>query len=153
MSEPTKEVNPLLLLGVGLAVFVLFLLVYALPRYRANRQLADEINKLEKARSEIALLLPERNRLQRNLPEPTPDVRSWIAANALSGLEKNLVKNNSGGGGTGADVQLRKLAPQQVAQFFSQLTLVDLIFERLVMEDFDGDGRWDVEVFVKVPTR
>ena len=150
-SNEQKGVPAIALVGAALAVFVLFVLLYALPRHRANQDLEKEIQALIDAQQEVALLVPELKRTERNLPEPAPDVRSWVASNALAGLEKNLVKNDSGNRGKLADLKLRAMKPQQVGQFLSQLTRVNLVLERMSLSDFDADGRWDIEAQVKVP--
>ncbi len=150
-EKSEKAVNPVVLLGAAGGAFLLFLLLYAYPRHRANRQLEQQIQELTQARQEIALLLPELKRTERNLPEPAPDVRSWIANNALKGLDKKLVKNDSGDEGKLAEIKLVKLQPEEVGAFLSQLTRVNLILESLTLSDFDADGRWDLEGRVKVP--
>lgn len=153
MSEEQagKQLNPMALLGGIVGVFFLFLLFYALPRHRANQELKRQIAELARAQQELVLLLPELKRTERTLPEPAPDVRSWIANNALKGLDKKLVKNDSGNNGKMAEFKLVKLQPTEVGGFLSQLTRVNLVLENLTLSDFDADGRWDLEGQVKVP--
>ena len=67
--------------------------------------------------------------------------------------------NNGGRGGgkittadyKGAQVKLRRLTPEDAAKFMSSLTRVRLVVERMQLQDSDGDGRWDMEINLKVP--
>ena len=112
----------------------------------------DKIQNLHTVRQEVAVLLPEVARTAPTTPLPTPDVRSWVAANALSGMDKNLFLANDGYlQGKGAQVKLRRMSPAQAAQFMSALTRVRLMVERMQLQDSDGDGRWDMEISLKVP--
>jgi hypothetical protein len=43
------------------------------------------------------------------------------------------------------------MSPQQVSQFLSQLTKVRLVVERMMLQDSDRDGRWDMEIDLRVP--
>lgn len=142
--------NVMGLLGT-LGVFVVFLLLYFFPRASRLSQADQEIQELQGVRQEVSVLLPEVARTFPTTPLPQPDVRSWIAANSLAGIEKNLVANDGYLQGQGAQVRLRRLTPSQAARFLSTLTRVRLIVERLQMQDSDGDGRWDMEINVKVP--
>ncbi len=141
----------LVALLVAAVVFVLFLVVYFFPRASQLKQAKNAIEELSGVRQEVSVLLPEVARTVPTTPPPMPDVRSWIAANALSGIEKNLVANDGYLQGQGAQVKLRRLTPDQAARFLSALTRVRLIVERMQLQDSDGDGRWDMEISLKVP--
>lgn len=136
---------------VGGVIFVLFLTVYFLPRSRSVAEHQDRIEKLQSLRQEVTLLLPEVARTVPTTPLPEPDVRSWVTANALSGMEKNLVANDGYLQGKGAQVKLRRLTPDQAAKFISSLTRARLIIERMELQDSDYDGRWDMEISLRVP--
>lgn len=139
-------------MGAAVTVFLLFLLVYYLPRSNQLSETKDKIQNLQTVRQEVSVLLPEVARTAPTTPLPTPDVRSWVAANALSGMDKNLFLANDGYlQGKGAQVKLRRMSPAQAAQFMSALTRVRLIVERMQLQDSDGDGRWDMEISLKVP--
>lgn len=150
MNRETLDKNVIALVATGV-VFILFLLVYYVPRSRSLHHTEETITELQTQRQEVALLLPELARTAPRTPLPTPDVRSWIAANCLRGLEKNLVANDGAHKGQGAQVKLRRLTPEQAAQFLSSLTRVRLSVERMQLQDSDTDGHWDLEISLKVP--
>jgi type II secretory pathway component PulM len=132
-------------------VFVLFLAIYAIPRSSTLRETRNSIDELQTVRQEVAVLLPEVARTVPTTPLPQPDVRTWIANNSLAGIEKNLIANDGYDQGKGAQVKLRRLRPEDAAQFMSNLTRVRLVVERMQLQDSDGDGRWDMEISLKVP--
>lgn len=131
--------------------FVLFLMVYYLPRNRSLHTTQETIRNLQGIQQEVSVLLPEVARTAPTAPMPTPDVRSWVANNALVGFEKNLVANDGYLKGQGAQVKLRRLSPEQAGQFLSSLTRVRLIVDRMQLQDLDSDGSWDIEISLKVP--
>jgi type II secretory pathway component PulM len=149
-SSESWDKNVIALLAT-VSVFILFLLIYFFPRTSQLSKTKDSIEELRGVRQEVSVLLPEVARTVATTPEPLPDVRSWIAANALSGIEKNLVANDGYLQGKGAQVKLRRLQPKQAAGFLSSLTRVRLIVERMQLQDSDGDGHWDMEINLKVP--
>lgn len=154
---PQPTVNPWIKYGAVILLTLVFIYGYALPRKHSVEALEQEIVGLESARGDLAKLLPEVSRLRQRVPNPPSadqkiDLRSWIAKNALTGLEKNLTSNDTFAQGAGAAVKLRKMSPAQVVRFMGELTRVNLMLERLVLNDWDGDGRWDLELMVKVPT-
>lgn len=132
-------------------VFVLFLAVYVMPRSGTLRQTKTSIEDLQTVRQEVSVLLPEVARTVPTTPMPQPDVRTWIANNSLAGIEKNLIANDGYAEGKGAQVKLRRLKPEDAAKFMSSLTRVRLTVERMQLQDSDGDGRWDMEINLKVP--
>lgn len=136
---------------VSLLVFVLFLLGYYLPRRNTLKTTRESVDNLQTVRQEVSVLLPEVARTAPTAPLPTPDVRSWVASNALQGLEKNFVANDGFLKGQGAQVKLRRLTPEQAGQFLASLTRVRLSVERLQLQDLDSDGSWDLEISLKVP--
>ena len=142
--------NLVALIG-AVVVFLLFLVTYILPRSEKLKETRLAIEELQATRQEVAVLLPEVARTTPTAPLPQPDVRSWIANNSLTGIEKNLVANDGYLQGKGAQVKLRHLTPKQAAGFLSNLTRVRLVVERMQLQDSDGDGHWDMEISLKVP--
>lgn len=142
--------NLVAMLGAVL-VFILFIVAYVMPRSNELTKTREAIDELQSTRQEVSVLLPEVARTTPTTPLPQPDVRSWIAANSLVGIEKNLVANDGYNQGLGAQVKLRRLTPEQAAGFLSNLTKVRLVVERMQMQDSDGDGHWDIEISLKVP--
>lgn len=138
-------------LTATLVVFLLFVLVYYLPRSSKLAEAKESVQSLQIVRQEVSVLLPEVARTVPTTPIPQPDVRTWVASNALSGLEKKLVANDGYLQGQGAQVKLRRLTPTEAAQFMSSLTRVRLQIERMQLQDSDGDGAWDLEISLKVP--
>lgn len=84
-------------------------------------------------------------------PDPTPDASGWLAAQALTGLEKRLITNAPSAGGLGAELKLRKLTPTEVMQLLTQMTKVNLIVRRLELSDLASRSEWDVHLMVEVP--
>lgn len=132
---------------------MLFVAVYSFPRAAELRKTKESIANLIKARQEVSLILPQVTQTALTTPEPTPNVRAWITAQAFKGLDqaKQVSVNDGYLEGKGAKVKLRKLKPEQAARFLAQLTRVRLVVERMVLQDSDGDGYWDLEIDVKVP--
>jgi len=153
MSGTPERDRNLIALAATVCVFALFVVVYVLPRTAELRRTRDSITQLTKSRQELAILVPQVALTAINLPEPEPNVRAWITAQAFKGLDqaKQVSVNDGYLEGKGAKVKLRKLEPAQAAQFLSQLTRVRLVVERMVLQDADGDGFWDLEIDVKVP--
>jgi type II secretory pathway component PulM len=141
----------LLAMVVTAIVFVLFLVAYVMPRSGTLNETRSSIEELQTVRQEVAVLLPEVARTVPTTPLPQPDVRTWIANNSLTGIEKNLIANDGYAQGKGAQVKLRRLKPEQAAKFMSNLTRVRLVVERMQLQDSDGDGHWDMEINLKVP--
>lgn len=153
MSQgPEKDRNVIALVATG-GLFLLFVAVYLLPRTAEVKASQARSVSLTKARQEVSLLLPQVALSAQTAPEPTPNVRAWITAQALKGLDqaKQVSANDGYLQGKGAKLKLRKLTPEQAAQFFAQLTRVRLSVERMVLQDSDGDGFWDLEIDLKVP--
>ncbi len=132
-------------------VFLLFVLTYFLPRLAKIEETRTSIEKLRSSRQEVSILLPQVARTAFTTPVPDPDVRTWVANNALSGLEQNLVVNDGYLQGQGAQVKLRRMQPSQAARFMSNLTRVRLVIEKMDLQDSDMDGRWDLDISLKVP--
>ncbi|MBI3928599.1 MAG: hypothetical protein HY319_23875 [Armatimonadetes bacterium] len=148
-QQPTTRT--LIAAALSLLVVVLFVFAYLLPRLGHNRELATEIQSLEEGRGELSTLLSQVDPASRSLPPPQPDVPSWIAANTLTGMERKLVSNDPFRKGQGAQVRLRNVPPEQVAGFLNRLVQVRLQVLRLLLQDWDGNGKWEVEVFLAVP--
>lgn len=149
--EDKWDKNVVALLACG-GFFLLFLLFYIFPRSRQLGTTAESIENLQSIRQEVSLVLPKVAATTSTVPVPQPDVRSWVAGNCLGGIEKKLVVNDGYLNGMGAKVKLRKLSPQEAAVFLSKLTQVRLQIERMELQDSDTDGRWDLDIQVKVPT-
>ena len=94
---------------------------------------------------------PARIGLRRPAPDPQPNVAGWLTRHALAGLENHLDANNPYKEGSGAQLKLRSLQADQVARFLSTLRQVNLVVDRLYLQDRDGNGRWDMEIYVEVP--
>lgn len=146
----TRDRNVVALASAGV-IFLLFLLAYYLPRTARLNQSRETLKVLTTTRQEVALLLPQVVQTAFTTPEPADNVRSWVSAEALKGLEKQLVANDGYMEGRGAKVKLKRLTPQQTSNFFSQLTKVRLVVERMSLQDADRDGRWDMEIDLQVP--
>lgn len=145
-----RDRNLVALTAVGV-IFLLFLVAYFLPRSNQLKRTQDNLRTLTTTRQEVALLLPQVAQTAYTTQEPADNVRSWVAAEALRGLEKQVKANDGVLDGKGAKVQLRKLTPQQAAKFLSQLTKVRLVVDRMSLLDADRDGNWDMEIDLQVP--
>ena len=147
----TRDRNLVALTSAG-AIFLLFLVGYFLPRTAQLQREREVLKQLNSTRQEVALLLPQVVQTAFTTPEPADNVRSWVSAEALVGLEKQLVANDGYLEGKGAQVKLHRMSPQQASQFLSQLTKVRLVVERMLLQDSDRDGRWDMEIDLRVPS-
>lgn len=145
-----KDRNLVALVSAGV-IFLLFLAGYYLPRQARLRQDREALKALATTRQEVALLLPQLAQTAFTTPEPADNVRSWVAAEALKGIEQQMERNDGYLEGKGAQVKLRRLTPQQASNFLSQLTKVRLVVERMTLQDSDRDGRWDMDIDLKVP--
>lgn len=145
-----RDRNVVALTTVGV-VFLLFLAAYFIPRGGQLKRTQDSLRSLTTTRQEVALLLPQLAQTAYTTAEPADNVRSWVAAEALKGLEKQVKANDGILEGKGAKVQLRRLTPQQAGKFLSQLTKVRLMVDRMSLLDSDKDGQWDMEIDLQVP--
>ena len=152
MRESIGKDRNLVALATAGVIFVLFLVAYYLPRQSEFRQSRETLKTLGTTRQEVALMLPQLVQTAFTTPEPADNVRSWISAEALRGLEKQMVSNDGILAGKGAKVKLRRLSPQQASSFLSQLTRVRLEVEHMILQDSDHDGRWDMDIDLKVPS-
>lgn len=139
------------LIAGTLLVLLVFIFAYALPRYHANLRLSQQIQQLQTVRQQLGGLLPEALRLKRTVPTPRPTVRDWITSKALGGIASKLVSNDSYANGRGSQIKLRKLTPFQTARFLTDLTRVDLVLQRVSLQDWDADGNWDLDAMVEEP--
>lgn len=137
--------------GLGL-VLLIWLFAYALPRIGELERLEAATARFDRDRGRIAEALASYGGINPTAPNPTPNTSGWISQNALTGLESHLDFNNPYGNGKGASVKLRSLRADQVARFLSQLRTVNLIVKSMKLQDRDGDGRWDLELMVEVPS-
>lgn len=147
--SPTRQIA--WLAGVALLGLV-WLLAYAAPRVRDLDRLKQATSRFETQRGALTRALEGYAGTRRDLPPPTPNTSSWISQNALNELENHLDFNNPYGEGRGAQVKLRALRAEQVSTFLTRLVSVDLVVKSLKLEDRDGDGRWDLEMMVEVPS-
>ena len=131
---------------------LLWLVAYGLPRIRENGRLRASTEAFERDRGAIATALEGYSGVRRDLPPPTPDTCGWISQHALEGLEDHLDFNNPYADGKGAQVKLRVLKAEQVSGFLTRLVQVNLVVKSLKLEDRDGDGRWELEIMVEVPS-
>ena len=131
---------------------LLWVVAYALPRTRDLTRLEQQTTGFERDRAALALALEGYAGTRRQLPLPTPSTSGWISQKALSGLESHLDFNNPYDEGKGAQVKLRALRADQVSGFLTRLLQVDLVVKSMKLEDRDGDGRWDLEMMVEVPS-
>ena len=132
-------------------IFVLFLLIYFFPRLKSLNETEQSVDTLLSLRQEVSVILPEVGRTAPTTPLPEPDVRTWIASNTFQGIEQNMAANDGYLQGQGAQVKLKRLTAEQTARFMSSLTKVRLVVERMQLQDSDTDGRWDLEINLKVP--
>ena len=86
MSSQDSFDKNLVALVATVAVFLLFLAVYVVPRSATLRETRTSIESLQTVRQEVAVLLPEVVRTVPTTPLPEPDVRTWVANNSLAGI-------------------------------------------------------------------
>lgn len=134
-----------------IVVVALWVFVYAIPRLSQVHALEQESLGYVRQRQEIANALAAYQRSRTDLPAPEPNTVSWLAAHALTGLEKHLDSNNPYKDGLGSQLKLRNIDKQQIIGLFDNINKVNLIITSLKLEDADGDGRWNVEMMVEVP--
>lgn len=137
--------------GLGVLALV-WVFAYAIPRMRDLERLEQSTARFERDRGAIAEALAGYAGVRRDLPNPSPNTSGWISQNALSGLESHLDFNNPYGNGKGAQVKLRALRADQVSRFLTHLRRVNLVVKTMKLQDRDGDGRWELELMVEVPS-
>ncbi len=135
-----------------LLVVILWTLVYAIPRYRQISELNKESQGYVMERQTIANSLAAFQRSQRDLPAPQPNTVSWLTKNALAGLEKHLECNNPFNNGLGAQVKLRNITADDITELMEKLCTVNLVIKSCKLEDQDGNGRWNLDLMVEVPS-
>lgn len=151
MNKAESLDRNIIALAGALLLFLVFLLTYFFPRLSRLRATEKSVEALAGLRQEVSVVLPEVSRTAPTTPLPTPDVRTWVAANTFHGLEKNLAANDGYLQGEGAQIKLKRLTALQTARFLSSLTQVQLVVERMQLQDSDTDGHWDMEISLKVP--
>ena len=149
-----KENDSKQALYAGILAFIVLIWVfaYALPRWRSISALEQESQGYAKERQSIANSLATLQRSHSDLQDPQPNTVSWINKNALRGLEKNLDSNNPYGEGKGAQLKLRKVSADSIVQLVKKLGTVNLVIKSFKLEDSDGDGYWNIELMVEVPS-
>lgn len=136
-----------------LAVIVLlWALVYAVPRWKAIGALERESQGYAKERQNIANSLAALQRSRSDLEAPQPNAVAWIAAHALEGLDRNVECNNPYKNGQGAQLKLRKITASDIDNLLRQLSTVSFVITSFKLEDSDGDGFWNLELMVEVPS-
>ncbi len=148
MTLTSRWTWPALLALLGLVWAV----AYALPRSRSLALLEQQTAGFERDRSALALALEGYAGAPSPAPLPTPNPSAWVSEKALNGLEEHLDSNTPYGEGKGTQVRLRALKADQVSDFLTRLTQVNLIVKTMKLEDRDGDGRWNLEMMVEVPS-
>jgi len=136
---------------VGL-VCLLWVVAYALPRCRSLTHLEGQTATFERDRSALAQALEKHSGVKSQVPQPAPYTSAWVSQKALSGLEDHLDFNTPYGEGKVTEIKLRALKADQVSTFLSRLVQVNLIVKSLKLEDRDGDGRWNLQIMVEVPS-
>lgn len=134
---------------------VLFLLLLAWVGYRQQSSQLLQAQVLQEEADQRRFLSRLTEVAQDNqpmAPDPKPDTSGWMAAQALTGLERRLITNAPSSGGAGAEVKLRKLTPTEVMQLLGQLTKVNLIVRRLELSDLGSRSEWDVHLMLEVPS-
>lgn len=152
MKELANRDRNLVALAAAGGIFVLFLAAYYVPRMAQLRASREALRSLTSTRQEVSILLPQVAETMSTAPEPAENVRAWLSTEALKGIEKQATADGYAEG-SGAKVKLRRLTAQQAAKFLSQLTKAKLVVERMQLQDSDGDGRWDMEIDVRVPQK
>lgn len=132
-------------------IVLLWTLIYALPRLNSVRSMEKESQGYLRQRQEIANALVALEQNRNNLPDPTPNTVSWLAKNAINGLEKHLDCNNPYGNGLGSQVKLRNLNESEITELLQTICKVNLVMKSFKIDDVDGDGRWNLEMMVEVP--
>jgi hypothetical protein len=135
-----------------LLVLVLLLSWVGYRQHSAGRLQAQVTQEEADQRRFLSRLTEVAQDNQPMAPDPKPDTSGWMAAQALTGLERRLITNAPSSGGAGAEVKLRKLNSTEVMQLLGQLTKVNLIVRRLELSDLGSRSEWDVHLMVEVPS-
>ena len=83
---------------------------------------------------------------------PNPNTASWMSTSVLKNLEKNVESNNPYKNSQGVQVKLRSVTAEQITELLDSMRATNVIIKSFSLDDSDGNGRWNLEFMVEVPS-
>ena len=148
-QEVSKRTLFVLLLAL---LVVLWGLLYAYPRLNSIHELEKRQTGLRSERDGITRAMQNYARSRTNKVVPNPNTATWLNNSVIKKFEKNVEVNNPYNNSQGVHVKLRAVTAEQMTELLDSLRNVNLIFKTFKLDDADGDGRWDVEFMIEVPS-
>lgn len=148
--NPNTSKQMLFILSL-VAVIVLWVFLYALPRYKSIDELETRSAKLHSERANITQAIEDFVNSDYDKPAPTPNAMSWLTSHTLKGLDKQIEMNNPYKNSQGVQVKLRGVTAEQITEILDSMRSVSLVLKTFKLEDSNGDGKWNLEFMVEVP--
>ena len=75
-----------------------------------------------------------------------------MSTSVLKNLEKNVESNNPYKNSQGVQVKLRSVTAEQITELLDSMRATNVIIKSFSLDDSDGNGRWNLEFMVEVPS-
>lgn len=142
----------LLFIVILLLVALLWALFYAVPRYKAISATEARVARLRLERKGIIQAMQDFSRSKNSKAVPNPNTASWMSTSVLKNLEKNVESNNPYKNSQGVQVKLRSVTAEQITELLDSMRATNVIIKSFSLDDSDGNGRWNLEFMVEVPS-
>lgn len=142
----------LLFIVILLLVALLWALFYAVPSYKAISATEARVARLRLERKGITQAMQDFSRSKNSKAVPNPNTASWMSTSVLKNLEKNVESNNPYKNSQGVQVKLRSVTAEQITELLDSMRATNVIIKSFSLDDSDGNGRWNLEFMVEVPS-
>lgn len=148
-----QNVSKQLLFIVILAlVALLWAIFYAVPRYKTIGETESKVSRLRLERKGITQAMQDFSRSKSSKAVPNPNTAAWMNTSVLKNLEKNVESNNPYKNSQGVQVKLRSVTAEQITELLDSMRTTNVVIKSFNLDDSDGNGRWNLEFMVEVPS-
>ncbi|MGM9999307.1 MAG: hypothetical protein ACI38Q_07985 [Candidatus Bruticola sp.] len=148
-----QNVSRQLLFAASLIVVALLWgFIYALPRYKSTAAAETRATGLRAERKGITRAMQDFSRSKSSKTAPSPNTAAWMSTSILKKLEKNVESNNPYKNSQGVQLKLRSVTAGQITDMLDSMRSVNVVIKSFKLDDSDGNGRWNLELMVEVPS-
>ncbi|MGM9992701.1 MAG: hypothetical protein ACI376_07675 [Candidatus Bruticola sp.] len=148
-----QDLSRQLLFAVSLVIVALLWgIFYALPRYKSTSAAEARAASLRSERKSITRAMQAFSRSKSSKKAPNPNTATWINTSILKNLEKNVESNNPYKNSQGVQLKLRSVTAEQITDMLDSMRSANVIIKSFKLDDSDGNGRWNLELMVEVPS-
>mgnify|MGYP004455533329 CR=1 FL=1 len=148
-----QNLSKQLLFLVALALLALvWAISYAIPRYKAIGKTEARVARLRSERNGITQAMQDFSRSKSSKAAPNPNTAAWMNTSVLKSLEKNVESNNPYKNSQGVQVKLRSVTAEQITELLDAMRTTNVVVKSFNLDDSDGNGRWNLEFMVEVPS-